>query len=110
MQPVTVLFAPGVDAALVELIDHGDVDSIPTVLDFLERIQKRLVETLSTFPEAGPVFQGAVRMFPLEGYVFLYEHHPAKGAVHVLDMIAQAGTGDSKPSPSIQNTGSIATP
>lgn len=87
MQPITVLFAPAVDAALVELIDHVDVDRIPTVLDFLERIQNRLVETLSTFPEAGPVFQGEVRMFPVEGYVFLYEHHPAKGEAHVLDMI-----------------------
>ena len=44
MQPVTVLFGPAVDAALVELIDHVDVDSIPTVLDFLERIQTRLVQ------------------------------------------------------------------
>ena len=41
-----------------------------------------------TFPEAGPVFQGRVRMFPVEGYVFLYEHDPADGDVHVLDMIA----------------------
>ncbi len=61
MQPVVVLFAPGVDAALVELVDHVDVDSIPTVLDLLERIQTRLVETLSTFPEAGPVFQITAR-------------------------------------------------
>jgi len=88
MQPVTVLSAPGVDAALVELIDHVDVDSISTVLDFLERIQARLVKTLSTHPEAGPVYQGRVRMFPVDGYVFLYEHHPAANEVHVLDMIA----------------------
>ena len=88
MQPVTVIFAPGVDVALVEIIDHVDVDSIPTVLDFLNRIQNRLVETLSTFPEAGPVFQGEVRMFPLEGYVFLYEHHAAAREVHILDLIA----------------------
>lgn len=88
MQPITVLFAPAVDAALVKLIDHVDVDSIPTVLDFLERIQGRLVETLSHFPEAGPVFQGEVRMFPVEGYVFLYEHHTSMGEVHVLEMIA----------------------
>ena len=88
MHPVTVLLAPGVDAALLELIDHVDVDSIPTVLDFLDRIRTRLVETLSTFPEAGPVFQGEVRMLPVDGYVFLYEHHPAKSEVHVLDMIA----------------------
>jgi hypothetical protein len=85
---VTVLFAPGVDAALVALIDHVDVDSIPTVLDFLERVQTRLIETLNTFPEAGPIFQGDVRMFPVEGYVFLYEHDLAAGEVHVLDMLA----------------------
>lgn len=87
MQPATVLFVPGVDTALVELIDHVDVDSIPTVLDFLERIQARLVKTVSTIPEAGPVFQGKVRMLSVEGHVFLYEHHPAANEVHVLDMI-----------------------
>lgn len=91
MQPATVLFAPGVDAALVEVIDHVGVDSIPTVLDFLERIQARLVKSLSTIPEAGPVFQGKVRMFSVEGYVFLYEYHPAANEVHVLDMIAPGG-------------------
>ena len=85
---MTVLFAPEVDAALVELIEHVNVDSIPTVLDFLERIQTRLVKTLSTLPEAGPVFQGKVRMFPVDGYVFLYEYHPDTNEVHVLDMIA----------------------
>lgn len=88
MPPVPVLFAPGVDAALVALIDHVDVDDIPTVLTFIERIQTRLVDTLSAFPEAGSVFQGTVRMFPVEGYVFLYEHYTAQGEVHVLDMIA----------------------
>lgn len=87
MPRVTVLFTPAVDAALVALIDYVDVDRTQTVLDFLEQIQKRLVETLSTFPEAGPVFQGEVRMLTVEGYVFLYEYHPAKGEVHVLDMI-----------------------
>jgi hypothetical protein len=88
MPPVTVLFAPGVDAALIEIIDHVDVNSVPTVLDFLERIQTRLVETLSTFPEAGPVFQGEVRMLPVDGYIFLYEHHATAQEVHVLDLIA----------------------
>lgn len=88
MSPVTVIFTPGVDTALLEMIDHVDVDGIPTVLDFLEQIQNRLAQTLRTFPEAGPVFQGAVRMFPVEGYVFLYEYQPSVGEVHVLDMLA----------------------
>lgn len=64
------------NAAQVELIDHVDLDSIPTVLDFLVRIETRLVRTISTFPEAGLVFQDAVRMFPVEG------------EVKVLDMMA----------------------
>lgn len=88
MHPVTVIFAPAVDAALIQLIDHVDVDSIPAVLDFLERIQTRLVATLSTFPEAGAIFQGEVRMFPIDGYVFLYEHHAGAQEIHVLDLIA----------------------
>jgi hypothetical protein len=86
MSPVTVLFAPGVAAALVKIIEH--VVNIPTVLDFLERIQTRLVETLGTFPEVGPVFQGEVGMFPLDEYVFLYQHHAAAQEVQVFDMIA----------------------
>lgn len=65
-----------------------DVDSILTVLDFLEQIQTRLVEALSTFPEAGAVFHGEVRMFPVKGFVFLYEHHVAVQEVHVLDVIS----------------------
>lgn len=34
------------------------------------------------------MFQGRVRMFPVEGYVFLYEYDPGASEVHVLDMIA----------------------
>ena len=64
------------------------MDSIPTVLDFLERIQTRLVETLSTFPEAGAVLQGKIRMIPVDLYVFLCEHHAAMQEVHVLDLMA----------------------
>lgn len=47
-----------------------------------------MVKTLSTLPEAGPVFQGKVLMFPVEGYVFFYEHHPDANEIHILDMIA----------------------
>lgn len=88
MQPVTVLFAPGVDAALLELVDHVDVDSIPTVLDFLDWIQARLVKTLSTLPEAGSIFQGEGWMFPVDGYVSLCQYREDVSKIHVLDLIA----------------------
>ena len=79
------------EAALIALIDHVDVDSILTVLDFLERTQKPLVEIVSAAPEVGPVFQGAVRKFTAHGYVLHCEYHPSKGEAHVLDMIAAVG-------------------
>lgn len=88
MQPVTVLFAPAVDAALVELIDHVDVDRILTLLDFLRAGPETPGRDPYHLPAAGPIFQGEVRMLTVEGRAFPYEHYPAKGEVHVLDMIA----------------------
>jgi hypothetical protein len=88
MTPADVILAPEVDRAVLELIDHVDPSEIPSVLDFIEALQTRLVRTLSTFPEGGNRFQGRVRMFALEGYTFLYEYHPDAHEVHVLEMKA----------------------
>lgn len=85
---VTVILGPGVDAAIDAIIDYVEIDSIPTVLTFLENIQSRLVRTLSTLPSGGSKFQGNVRAYVVEGYVFLYEYHEDANEVHVLDMIA----------------------
>ena len=85
---VTVIFGPGVDAAINALIDYVDIDSIPTVVNFLDDIQKRLVNTLSTFPSGGERFQGKVRTHVVKGYVFLFEYRADIKEVHVLDMIA----------------------
>jgi hypothetical protein len=68
------------------LIDYVELADIPAVLDFLERIQERLVNTLSTFPEGGNPFQGNVRMKVVEKYTFLYEYHADSNEVHILDM------------------------
>ena len=87
MQNSKVIFGPGIDAALLALIDYVDVDSIPSVLKFIEDIQLRLVNTLATFPQSGRMFQGGVRMFAVDDYIFLYEHHADLNEVHVLEMI-----------------------
>lgn len=86
MKNAKVILGPDVDAAILALIDYVELDEIPDVLSFLERIQDRLVNTLSTFPESGSRFQGAVRMLAVEGYTFLYEYHIDTNQVHVLDM------------------------
>ena len=86
MKNAKVIFGPEVDAAILALIDYVELAEIPAVLDFLERIQERLVNTLSTFPEGGNRFQGNVRMKVVEKYTFLYEYHADSNEVHILDM------------------------
>lgn len=88
MKNITVIFGPSVDAAITHLIDYVDPSDIPTVITFLERIQRRLVQTLSTLPEGGARFQGNTRMMVVENYAFLYEYHAGAGEVHVLEMFA----------------------
>lgn len=88
MKNAVVIFAPSVDAAITNMIDYVEVSDIPVVLNFLEELQTRLVQTLSTYPEGGTRFQGAVRLFTIRGYTFLYECHSEPNEVHVLDMIA----------------------
>ena len=88
MKNATVIFGPSVDAAVRDMIDYVNVDSIPNVITFLDRIQQRLVRTLSLFPESGSPFQVSIRIFVVEGYSFLYEYHPESNEVHVLEMKA----------------------
>lgn len=86
MKNAKVIIGPEVDAAILALIDYVELDEISAVLVFLERIQERLVNTLSTFPEGGVRFQGQVRMKTVEKYTFLYEYHADSNEVHILDM------------------------
>lgn len=88
MKNATVILGPGVDAAIRDMIDYVDIGSVPAVIAFLERIQQRLVGTLSTFPEAGSPFQAGVRLCVVEDYSFLYEYRPESNEVHVLEMKA----------------------
>ena len=88
MKNATVIFSPSVDAAILDMIDYVDVDDIPTVIAFLEGIQKRLVRTLSAFPEGGSPLQAGVRLFVVDGYSFLYEYQSDRNEVHVLEIKA----------------------
>lgn len=53
MKNAKVIFGPEVNAAILALIDYVELNEIPAVLGFLERIQERLVTTLSALPEYG---------------------------------------------------------
>ena len=87
MKDATVIFAPSVDEAILNLIDYVDPSDLPTILNFIEKLQKRLVKTLSTYPLSGTRFQENLRFFAVEGYVFLYEYAETANELHVVDMI-----------------------
>lgn len=87
MKNAKIILAPEVNAAILRLIDYVDPGEIPAVLNFIERIQTRLVKTLSAFPESGTPFKGQVRFFAIDGYAFLYEYHSVLNEVHVLDLM-----------------------
>lgn len=87
MKDAKIILAPEVDAAIVRLIDHVHPSEIPDVLNFLEGIHQRMVQSLSTFPEGGARFQGRVRFLSLEGYTYLFEYHEDANEVHVLDLM-----------------------
>lgn len=82
-----VIFAPGVDEAILNYLDFVDVDEIPQTLHFINEAQKKLANTLSMFPTGGPKFQNNTRFHPTaKGYVFIYEYDPEANQVNVLDL------------------------
>lgn len=87
MKHATIILAPEVDAAILRLIDYVHPSEIPDVLKFIERIQSSMAGTLSAYPEGGARFQDQVRMFPVDGYTFLYEYQAETNEVHVLDLL-----------------------
>ncbi len=87
MKTAKVIFAPSVDEAILRFIDYVHPSDIPTVLDFIEELQARLVNTVADYPGIGTRFQGNVRFFVIKNYVFLYEYDEDQNEVHVLDMI-----------------------
>jgi len=82
-----VIFAPGVDEAILNYLDFVDIDEIPQTLNFLNEAQKKLADTLSMFPTGGVKFQNNTRFYPTKkGYVFIYEYDEEANQVNVLDL------------------------
>ena len=82
----TVVFTRAARAALLEILDHIALDSPAAALTFIDRVETSLVTTLSTFPQAGPRYQGDLRFHVIRGYAFIYRHEPESRTVFVLDV------------------------
>lgn len=81
-----VIFAPGVDDAILHHLDYMDVSEIPLALNSINSAQQRLAKTLSTLPLGGAKFHGDTYFLAVKGYVFIYEYDLGDNSVNVLDL------------------------
>lgn len=81
-----VIFAPGVDEAILNYLDFVDVEDIPRTLNFINEAQNTLAKTLSMFPKGGANFQNETQFYPVKGYVFIYEYDEEADQVNVIDL------------------------
>jgi toxin ParE1/3/4 len=62
-------------------------DNPVRALTFISEIEERTNKTLALAPNAGTVYKGETRFFPVSGYVVLYEVDEARKAVNVLHIV-----------------------
>ena len=83
---IKIIFAPGVDQAILHHLDFVDISEIPQTLNSIKNAKVCLEKMLSTFPLGGSRFQNDTYYFPVKGYVFIYEYDQENDAVNVLDI------------------------
>lgn len=83
---VAVRFSIPVDEALLEILGHISRDNPAAALDLVEDLQRRIVETLSQFPDSGATFRNGRRFLTIRRYTFVYRHYPEKDEVWVMEV------------------------
>ena len=83
---VAVQISDQADRALLDALVYIYQDRPEAAVDLIADLQKRIVQTLGTFPEAGARWQGDQRMLTIRGYTFVYRFDAVKGEVLVLDV------------------------
>jgi plasmid stabilization system protein ParE len=83
--PTRVVLTRTVQTTLLDILDHIAADSPQAALAFIDALEARLVTTLRTFPEAGPVYGGDLRFQMIRGYAFIYRYDAKRETVFVLD-------------------------
>jgi plasmid stabilization system protein ParE len=74
------------DRALRETFFHIARDNPSAAVNLIAELRKRVVGTLSVFPEAGAKWGERKRFLTIRGYAFVYRFDPAKDEVMVLDV------------------------
>jgi plasmid stabilization system protein ParE len=83
---VIVRISERADKALLNAIGYISQDNPTAAVNLIIDLQKRVVQTLSVFPDAGVTWNGDRRLLTIRRYTFIYRHDAAKGEVVVLDL------------------------
>ena len=83
---VKVRISAQADRALLDTLHYISQDNPGAATHLIIDLQKRAVQTLSTFPDAGVTRHGDLRVLIIRRYTFVYRHDAAKGEVVVLDV------------------------
>jgi plasmid stabilization system protein ParE len=74
------------DRALMDALRHIAQDRPVAAVDLIIDLQERLVQTLSTFPEAGAKCQDDLRAVTIRRYVFVYRFDAVRDEVVVMNV------------------------
>lgn len=83
-----VYFTNSVLFELDEIEDYIARDSPIRAISFVEELQKRMRDTLSTTPNSGRIYKQSTRFIALSGYIVLYEVEETAKHVHVLHIVS----------------------
>lgn len=78
-----VIFTDIANQDLYKILDYIAQDSPKNALNFINKLQKRTKNTLSTFPFGGTSYKDSIRFFVFDNYVVVYEPNEAKKQVVV---------------------------
>lgn len=81
---VTVVFSNRARRSLLEILQYIATVNPQAALGLIADLEKRVVETLSTFPEAGKKWLDGRRVLVVRRYSVGYRFDAAKGVVVVM--------------------------
>lgn len=84
----TVYFTNSVLFELDEIEEYIARDSPIRAISFVEELQQRMRDTLSTIPNSGRIYKQSTRFIALSGYVVLCEVEETTRHVHVLHIVS----------------------
>ena len=83
---VAVRISDQADRALLDALIYIYQDNPVAAFDLIADLQKRIVQTLEVFPEAGARWRGDQRFLTIRHYTFVYRHDAVREEVLVLDV------------------------